>query len=623
MAESNDSATRDMTPPAEASPQAGTGFGAVRTLRLLVLGTILTPLLLGAVAAYFSYRDNEDRAAAALSEAVAVAEENTTKILDTHVLVAARIDDLLNGLSDDQIRTQEQALHDRIAAQIAGLPQVAAAWVISADGRELVSARVYPVDNTIDQSQRADFRALRQPGARIYIRALRARSLNGGKYHAYFSVSERRQGPDEQFQGIVVVAVSGTYFASFYNSLLAGSTQYDASVIREDGTVLARYPETAKPPSSAQREALAQAIAHKNRSGSIETGSPFGGGGQLVSYRRLSEYPVYVTIGRSRASIFRDWLHSLIGYVVIGVPAAAGLMLLSLIALRRTRREQLALAEARDAVAQRAAVEARLSQAQKLEAVGLLTAGIVHDFNNLLTVISGNIVMLEGGLGGPDARRQKFLSAAATACDRAAELTRRLLAFTRHEPVDPRPVDANEVIVAVLDLPWASSDHITVEFRLAADLWPVFVDPTQLGNSLLNLALNARDAMGGGGRLRIETANCGLVETESRELGLPPGDYVSIAVFDSGSGIPQDVINKVFDPFFTTKAPGKGTGLGLSQVRGFVTRFGGRCAIASEPGNGTTVRICLPRHTSCPADARGEAPAAAESAAQSGDRVGL
>lgn len=620
MLESNPSAAPRSEGPNLSAPRAAKGFGAVRTLKLLVLGTILAPLLLGTVAAYFSYRDNEDRAAAALSEAVAAAEENTAKILDTHVLVAARIDDLLRGMSDDQVHAQELTLHNRIAAQIAGLPQVAAAWVLDAEGRELVSARVFPVDRTVDHSRRDDFRALQEPGSHIYIRALRAKSLDGGTYHAYFTVSERRQDSDGKFAGIVVVAVSGTYFASFYNSLLAGSTHYDASLIREDGSVLARYPAAAKPPSPAQQRALARAIAQKTRNGSIETGSPFGDDGRLVAYKRLSEYPVYVAIARTRASILSDWLYSLIGYVVVGVPAAAGLILLSLIALRRTRREQLALAQARDAIAERAAVEARLNQAQKLEAVGLLTAGIVHDFNNVLTVISGNILMLDAEIDGPEPRRRKFLDAAATACDRATDLTRRLLGFARHEPVDPRPVDANEVIAAVLDLPWASSDQIEVEFNLAPDLWPVFVDPNQLGNSLLNLALNARDAMGGGGRLGVETTNLDLREADTQELGLPAGDYIAITVKDTGSGIPKDVIDRVFDPFFTTKTPGKGTGLGLSQVKGFVTRFGGRCAVVSEPGKGTTMRLYLPRHAGCPTDDRNAAEAAAEPA---GDRLGL
>src|SRR5437773_8264956 len=221
-------------------------FGAIRTLRVLLVGTIIVPLLLAAIGGYFSYQASYQAAAAALAEAVAVAEENTTKILDTHVLVAARIDDLLTGLTDSQIRTQEKTLHERIAQQVEGLPQVAAAWVIDANGRELVSARVFPVNRDLDQTGREDFRALQDARLHTFIWALLARSL-GGDMQPYFTVSQRREAPDGSFRGITVVAVSGAYVASFYNSLLGGSAQYAASVLREDGKSLANYPEIADP----------------------------------------------------------------------------------------------------------------------------------------------------------------------------------------------------------------------------------------------------------------------------------------------------------------------------------------------------------------------------------------
>ena len=197
-----------------ASP-ATAASGAIRTLRALLVGAIVAPLLLGSIAGYLSYRASYQRAAAALGEAVAVAAENTTKVLDTHMLVAARVDDLLAGLSDNDIRRQEKLLHERIAQQIQGLPQIAAAWVIDTAGRALVSARVYPVDRDIDNSGRDDFRALQEPGTQSFIWALRARSLEGGDYHPYFTASRRRQASDGRFAGIIVVAVSGDYFASF------------------------------------------------------------------------------------------------------------------------------------------------------------------------------------------------------------------------------------------------------------------------------------------------------------------------------------------------------------------------------------------------------------------------
>ena len=196
---------------------------ALEMLRLLLVATILLPIVLGAFAAYLSYLSNSENATKSASEAVAVAAENTTKILDTHLLVAARIDDLLRDMNDDQIHASEKELHDRIDQQIASLPQVAAAWVVDATGHELVSARVYPVNRSFDLSNREDFKALQNSDAHSFIWMLRARSLDTGDYQPYFTVSLRRDTPDGKFNGVTIVAVSGPYFASFYNSLLGGT----------------------------------------------------------------------------------------------------------------------------------------------------------------------------------------------------------------------------------------------------------------------------------------------------------------------------------------------------------------------------------------------------------------
>jgi two-component system NtrC family sensor kinase len=565
-------------------------------LRLLLVATILLPLVLGAFAAYLSYLKNDQDATKSASEAVAVAAENTTKVLDTHLLVAARINDLLNDMTDDQIRASEPVLHDRIDQQIAGLPQVAAAWVVDASGHELVSARVYPVNRGFDLSNREDFKALQNSDARTFISMLRARSLDSGDYKPYFTVSLRRDTPDGKFNGVIIVAVSGSYFASFYNSLLGGTERYTASVLKDDGTVLARYPEPSSPVSAEPDPLLARAIANEAQSGVAEDGSPFDGG-RIVAVKRVANYPVYVTIERKKASILQEWLRSVIGYTVIGVAAAIALIGLSFLALWRTRREQSALAEASQAVGRRAALEMQLHRAQRLEAVGLLTAGIAHDFNNLLTLVSGNVERLEATLDEDDHRRQKMLAAAKDACDRAAALSKRLLGFARHEPADPRSTDINEIVVNTLELPWKTGDRISGEFRLSHDLWPVRVDPDQLATALLNLAFNARDAMPRGGRLLVETTNFVFDEPDDAEaLGVVPGAYVGIFVADTGHGMTEDVRQKALDPFFTTKDPGKGTGLGLALVNAFATRSGGCCTIDSEPGKGTTIKVYLPRH---------------------------
>ena len=243
--------------------------------------------------------------------------------------------------------------------------------------------------------------------------------------------------------------------------------------------------------------------------------------------------------------------------------------------------------------------EEALRQSQKMEAVGQLTGGIAHDFNNLLGGISGSLELLEkriseGRLEGV----QRYISSAHEGARRAASLTQRLLAFSRRQALDPRPVDANKLIGGVEDLIRRSvGPSITVEVVGAGGLWPTKVDPSQLENSLLNLCINARDAMmPDGGRLTIETANKWLDERAARERDLPPGQYISICVTDTGAGMTPDVIARAFDPFFTTKPIGQGTGLGLSMVYGFVRQSNGQVRIYSEIGKGTTMCLYLPRH---------------------------
>ncbi len=243
--------------------------------------------------------------------------------------------------------------------------------------------------------------------------------------------------------------------------------------------------------------------------------------------------------------------------------------------------------------------EEALRQSQKMEAVGQLTGGIAHDFNNLLGGISGSLELLEkriaeGRLEGV----QRYITSAQEGSRRAASLTQRLLAFSRRQTLDPKPVDANKLIASMEDLVRRSvGPTVTVEVVGAGGLWLTRIDPSQLENSLLNLCINARDAMApDGGRLTIETANKWLDERAAKERELPPGQYISICVTDTGTGMAPDVLARAFDPFFTTKPIGQGTGLGLSMVYGFVRQSNGQVRIYSEVGKGTTMCLYLPRH---------------------------
>ncbi|HEV7255871.1 MAG TPA: ATP-binding protein [Mesorhizobium sp.] len=239
-----------------------------------------------------------------------------------------------------------------------------------------------------------------------------------------------------------------------------------------------------------------------------------------------------------------------------------------------------------------------LRQSQKMEAVGQLTGGIAHDFNNMLAVVIGSLDLLGRRIGTGDARAKRHVDAATDGARRAALLTQRLLAFSRQQPLRPEPIEANKLVAGMSDLLRHSlGADVQLETVLAGGLWRTHADPNQLENVILNLAVNARDAMPEGGRLTIETQNAHLdARYAAAHLGVTPGQYVLIAVTDTGTGMPQEVIAKAFDPFFTTKEVGKGTGLGLSQVYGFVKQSGGHVKIYSEPGQGTTVKVYLPRY---------------------------
>jgi PAS domain S-box-containing protein len=258
---------------------------------------------------------------------------------------------------------------------------------------------------------------------------------------------------------------------------------------------------------------------------------------------------------------------------------------------------------ARDVTAEKAAArdliltQEALRQAQKMEAVGQLTGGVAHDFNNMLAIVLGSLDLLGRRLSDDDARARRYLEAATDGAKRAATLTQRLLAFSRQQPLQPEPSNINRLVTGMSDLLRGSlGAGIQLETVLAGGLWLVNIDPNQLENVILNLGINARDAMNGEGKVTIETHNCELDDRYvAAEIGVTAGHYVMVAVTDEGTGMPSEIIDKAFDPFFTTKATGQGTGLGLSQAYGFVKQSGGHVKLYSEVGVGTTVKLYLPR----------------------------
>ena len=253
----------------------------------------------------------------------------------------------------------------------------------------------------------------------------------------------------------------------------------------------------------------------------------------------------------------------------------------------------------RDEAADRERAEAALRQSQKMDAIGQLTGGIAHDFNNMLAAISGNLEMISRRTAeGRGDELERYIEAALTSTARAATLTHRLLAFSRHQSLDPRSTDINLLVLGMEELFRNTvGPAIRIETRLAPELHPTLCDPNQLENALLNLIINARDAMPDGGSLVIETANSVVADQQgvpADGTDLPPGGYATLIITDTGAGMTPGTLARAFDPFFTTKPPGRGTGLGLSMVYGFVQQSGGKVFLRSKEGLGTTITLYLP-----------------------------
>jgi two-component system NtrC family sensor kinase len=399
------------------------------------------------------------------------------------------------------------------------------------------------------------------------------------------------------FRGVVTTAIAPEYFSDYY-ARLPGAQNYTVGLVRKDGAILAWYPPL---PASVRQLPPNGPLVTAMHEGSrrivtdVSTGDD---SEELFAFSRIPREGVYVLVGASTSGIVRQWAQAMSYHLLFGVPATLALIGLCWLALLQARRESIAYAQLREETQLRESTEHALRQAQKMEAVGRLTGGIAHDFNNLLTAIIGNTDLAIRRFGNNDGRVERSLNAAKDAAQRAAALISRLLAFSRQQPHEVRLTDVNRLVRDMSELLSSTiGEAITIETVLGAGLWRVALDPNELEAALLNLAVNSRDSMADGGRLTIETSNAYLDEDYISKEGAdsPAGQYVLIAVSDTGSGMSAEVIEQAFEPFFTTKPKGIGTGLGLSMVYGFVKQSAGHVKIYSEVGHGTTVKMYFPR----------------------------
>ncbi|MBY0323298.1 MAG: response regulator [Reyranella sp.] len=554
-------------------------------LRLIVVLSLLVPAVLFGWAAWETRAAIDRQADERIEGALDVLQEHVLKSLQTVERSISEIDEVLRGLGDGEIRDAEADLYLRFKRTQQALPQIESIWVFDRDGHPMVSSTILPVPRELDNSDRSYFRA-QVDGTGPYVSEVLRGRVGGMRF---FVVSGRRTGTRAgQFDGVIGVTVTPSHFSEFYAKLSRGNDVF--TVVRADGAVLARWPETAAGDRPAPG-VLTEAFARRPDGGLFTAPSRLDGIERRLGYRRVPGYPLYVAVGIETAALAAEFRRTVLMRGAVVLPAVLAMFGLALYALRRAQQGERELQR-------REAAEAALKQAQRLEAIGQLTGGVAHDFNNLLMVVSGNAERLRRFAGG-DKRVAGSLEAIDMAVSRGADLTRQLLSFSRRQTHETVVIDLAERLPAMQGLLQSSlRGDIAVEVRTAPGLWPVAIDTSEFELALLNLAVNARDAMSGGGSLVIGADNVTVGEgTKAAEtLGIA-GDFVAVRVADTGSGIPAEIVGRVFEPFFTTKEVGKGTGLGLSQVYGFARQAGGTATVESAPGRGTTVTLYLPRST--------------------------
>jgi signal transduction histidine kinase len=572
--------------PKDAQARAAT----LRLLRLLAAAALILPLTLFLVASGISYHDKQALANERIGRSLDVMQEQALKAFQSVSVAVDSIDRLLEARSPAEIAAAEPRLHVELDRIEQTLPDVQSIWIFGPDGHPQVITRASPPPTLYYGDQ--DYFTMPRDHPDVLCVGHIHESVSGGE--PYFTIDRARRDAKGNFIGVIEMSLLPSRFRRFYSQLLSGPG-LGFSMLLEDGTVLARFPplpDEVRP--EAQREFQRQIAAHAP-GGFYEAVSPIDHTEHRVGLRRLPGFPAYVSAFVQEPAIRTEWITGMAMHLIFGIPATILLFVTVLVVLRRTQR----LYAETD---QRLAAEAALRQAQRLEAVGHLTGGVAHDFNNLLTIILGNLGAAKTQLGqwsdAAHAQVSRRVESALHGATRASTLTKRLLAFARQTPLRPAAIDVNRLLGGLSEfLHRTLGEDIALEIVGAAGLWPAEADAAELEAALLNLAVNARDAMPDGGKLTIETSNAYLDDAYcSQEADLQPGQYVLIAVSDTGSGMARDVVDHAFEPFFTTKDSGQGTGLGLSQVYGFVKQLDGHVKIYSEPGEGTTVKLYLRRH---------------------------
>ena len=563
---------------------------AILSARPLLVAAVIVPITIFVMAAVFDYRAERNLVRNQIMATSTALAEHAQTVVETADLVLARVLDRTEGTGWDEIRTSP-ALHEFLLQSKDGLPQIESVFMVAPDGGNVASTRAFPIDPVPSVADRDYFQRAKAGDTSIFISAAFKGRIDGTS--AFTTTRPRlRNG---RFDGLAGVTVSPGYFRDFYAQAMDYPGQSTATLVRADGTILFRYPQG---PSGLTRLPLdsefMRATAADGLRGVFEGRSTIDGRLRMGAYRRLRNQPLFAAYSVNSSAYLNSWRTNLVFIGGFSLMLAAALLLTERILIRRTEADKRASQALLAEIERRREAELALEQMQKMEALGRLTGGVAHDFNNLLTAILGPLELAAKRTTDP--RILRLLSGAAQAAQRGARLTTQMLAVARKREAVATLLDPNAVIRDVGDLIARTiGPMIELSYELDPQAMPVSADSLQLEMTLVNLCVNARDAMPQGGRLVLRTGCTWLPAPRTGAAGLPAGEYIEISVTDTGEGMTEAVQARALEPFFTTKEPGKGTGLGLSAAYGFAHAAGGAIGITSAPGQGTTVTLTLPR----------------------------
>ncbi|MGY8669070.1 ATP-binding protein [Bradyrhizobium sp. UFLA05-109] len=562
----------------------GAQRNSLKLLQWMMAASLALPIALFIIASAISYNSTNDIADREIERTLDVAHEHALKVFETIDRSLAELNEVVRGLSDEAIRSREPALHLRLKRLTDSLPQLKSAWMFDAQGHALVNSLLSPAPQ-LSFADRDYFNAHVDQNIGTFIGTpLTPRQPYQGA--RFFGVSRRRESDDGSFIGVIQASVFPEYFESFYARIGSDPGSFFA-MGRTDGVLLAHYPHLDHDVRLDPGGPVGRKIALSPEHGLMTIAWPADGIERRIGYKRVAEYPIYVSAGFETSAIRSRWLATMGQHLIFGLPATALLFFILALAFRRTQNLQAEAARRRDA-------EEALKHSQRLEALGQLTGGVAHDFNNLLTVIRASIDLLNRPQLSEE-RRQRYINAITDAVARAAKLTSQLLAFARRQTLKPEVFDVGTRVQSLRDMiATLTGPAIEIVMRLPAESFLVDADAGQFETALFNMAVNARDAMQGRGRITF-TVEAATAIPDSLVHLVGSNGFITVTVTDTGSGIPAGQLDRIFEPFFTTKQIGQGTGLGLSQVFGFVKQSGGEVTVASEVGRGSTFMLFLPR----------------------------